>query len=295
MEVFHARPRPGMIVAYSLAVLALGGAARAQDSSRLLATSGVSEVEGAGGGGLATWALITGYGSRDAIGANMHGTFVGLSDFGLGSVGASVGLYDRLELSYARDWFDTSAAGGRLGLGRGYQFNLDVAGAKLRLLGNAVYDQDTWLPEISVGTQFKATDSHAVLKAIGAGSPDGVDFYVAATKLFLAQSLLVNATVRATKANQFGILGFGGDRDDGYSAEFEGSAALLLTRRLAIGAEFRTRPDNLAFAHEGDAYDLFGAFFLNKHLSATLAYVDLGAIARQGDQKGYYISLQAGF
>lgn len=70
--------------------------------------------------------------------------------------------------------------------------------------------------------QFKAADQHAVLKAIGASSPHGVDFYLAATKLFLAQSLLVSATVGATRANQFGLLGFGGDRDNGYGAEFEG-------------------------------------------------------------------------
>ncbi len=295
MNFLHAGSLPRMIVLSAMTLAVPGVPAFAQDSARLLATSGVTEVEGAGGGGLASWALITGYGTRDAIGGSAHGTFVGLSDFGLASAGAAIGLYDRLELSYSHDWFDTGAAGGRLGLGRGYQFNLDIAGAKLRLLGNAVYDQDTWLPEISVGTQFKAADEHAVLKAVGASSPDGVDFYVAATKLFLAESLLVNATVRATKANQFGILGFGGDRDNAYSAEFEGSAALLLTRRLAVGAEFRSKPDNLRFAGEGDAYDLFGAFFLNKHLSATLAYLDLGRIARQGDQKGYYLSLQAGF
>nr|WP_321985596.1 DUF3034 family protein [uncultured Lichenicoccus sp.] len=295
MNFLHAGSVPGMIVVTALALAGLTRPANAQESGRLLATSGVTEVEGAGGGGLAPWALITGYGTRDAIGATAHGTFVGLSDFGLAAAGASIGLYDRLELSYSHDWFDTGAAGGRLGLGRGYQFNLNVAGAKLRLVGDAVYDQDSWLPEISVGTQFKAADEHAVLKAVGASSPDGVDFYIAATKLFLAESLLVNATVRATKANQFGLLGFGGDRDNGYSAEFEGSAALLLTRRLAVGAEFRSKPDNLRFAGEGDAYDIFGAFFLNKHLSATLAYVDLGRIARQGDQRGWYLSLQAGF
>jgi hypothetical protein len=143
--------------------------------------------------------------------------------------------------------------------------------------------------------QAKAADSHAILKAIGATSPDGADFYVAATKLFLAESLLVNATVRATKANQFGILGFGGDRDHGYSAEFEGSAAYLLTRRLAIGAELRTKPDNLGFAREGPAYDVFAAYFLSKHVSATLAFVALGPIARQGNQTGPYLSLQTGF
>lgn len=290
------RPTAVMLSLVLPALLALHGPARAQqDGGRLLATSGVTQVEGAGGGGLVPCALITGYGTRDQIGANVHDTFVGLSDFNLNTAGVAVGFYDRLELSYAHEWFYTGAAGGRLGLGNGYQFHLDVAGIKLRLLGNAVYDQDSLLPEISVGTQFKSADRQAVLRAIGARSNDGVDFYVAATKLFLAQSLLVNATVRATKANQFGLLGFGGDRDGGYSPEFEGSAALLLTRKLAIGAELRTKPDNLSFAREGTAYDVFAAYFITKNLSATLAFTSLGPIARQGDQNGFYLSAQAGF
>ena len=101
--------------------------------------------------------------------------------------------------------------------------------------------------------------------------------------------------MRATRANQFGILGFGGDRGGGYSAQFEGSAAYLVTRHLAVGAEIRSKPDNLGFAREGTAYDVFAAYFLSKNLSATLAFVALGPIARQGDQNGIYVSLQTGF
>jgi hypothetical protein len=267
----------------------------AQESGRLLATSGVVQVDGAGGGGLAAWAPITGYGTRDQIGADLHDTFIQLPDFQLNTTGAAVGFYNRVELSYAHDWFYTGAAGARLGLGRGYQFQLDVAGLKIRLLGDLVYDQQWWLPEISAGAQFKAAGSHAVLAAIGARNSDGVDAYLAFTKLFLAQSLLVDVTVRATRANQLGILGFGGDRDNGYSAQVEGSAALLLTRRFAVGAELRTRPDNLRFAREGTASDLFAVWFLDKHLAATFALASLGPMARQGDQTGAYLSVQVGF
>jgi hypothetical protein len=284
-----------LVVALLVAVALHGGTAAAQGSGRLLATSGVSQIEGAGGGGLVPWALVTGYGTRDQIGADVHGTVADTADFVLSSLGASVGLYDRIEFSYAHEWFDTGRAGARLGLGQGYQFHLDVAGAKLRLFGDAVFDQDSLLPQLAIGTQFKAADRHAVLDAIGARSPDGVDFYVAATKLFLDESLLVDATVRATKANQFGLLGFGGDRNNSYQPEFEASAALLLSRRLAVGAEFRTKPDNLGFAREGPAFDVFAAYFLNKHLSATLAFLALGPVARQGNQNGVYFSLQSGF
>ena len=271
------------------------GTAHGQDSARLLATSGVVDVEGVGGGGLVPWALITGYGSRDQIGADVHATGVALSDFALGSAGIAAGFYNRVELSYAHEWLDTENSGVRLGLGRGYGFGEDVAGLKIRVLGDAVWGQDTWLPQVAVGTELKSADQHGVLRAIGAQSTDGADLYVAATKLFLAQSLLVDLTARATKSIQFGLLGFVGTADGGYRPEIEGSAAFLLTRRLAMGAEFRSKPDNLAFAHEGDAWDIFLAYFLDKHLSAALAFVDLGEIARQGDQKGAYLSLETGF
>ena len=278
-----------------LAVSAGTAASQTFESGRLLATAGVTQLEGAGGGGLVPWALITGYGTRDAVGGNIHGTFVRLPDFKLASAGAAIGLYDRVELSYAHEVFDTGSTGGKLGLGNGYAFNEDVLGLKVRLFGNAVYDQDSWLPQVAAGAEFKSTDNHAVLHAIGAQSSKGVDLYLAATKLFLAQSLLVDATVRLTKANQFGLLGFGGDRNGGYSFEFEGSAAYLVTRNLALGAEVRTKPDNLRFAREGTAVDAFAAYFLTKNLSATLAYVGLGDIARQRGQNGVYVSLQAGF
>ena len=280
-----------------LLLLVPGGRAGAQllESGRLLATSGVTQIEGSGGGGLVPWALISGYGTNDAVGANVHDTFAYFSDFTLDSAGTSVGLYDRVELSYAHEWLDTRQAGARLGIGRGFTINEDVAGAKVRLVGDAVYDQDSLLPQIAAGVQLKSNDAHAVLHAIGAKSSRGADFYVAATKLFLAQSVLVNATVRLTKANQFGLLGFGGDRAAGYQPEFEGSLAYLFTRQLAVGAELRTKPNNLHFAHEGPAFDLFAAYFVNKNLSVTLAYVDLGTVARQGSQNGVYLSLQAGF
>jgi hypothetical protein len=265
------------------------------DSGKLLATGGVSQVEGAGGGGLTPWALITGYGTRDAIGANVHATVVPLSDFTLKTAGIAVGLFDRVELSAALQAFETGSTGAKLGLGNGFTFDQTVLGAKVKLIGDAVYDQDSWLPQIAAGLQYKSNNRSAIVHAVGGREAQGVDYYLSATKLFLGESVLANVTVRETKANQFGILGFGGDKNDGYSTEFEGSLALLLSRRMALGVEYRTKPDNLRFAREQNAADVFFAFFLNKNLSATLAYVDLGDIATIKDQRGGYISLQAGF
>lgn len=264
------------------------------DQGKLLATGGVSQVEGAGGGGLGAWALITGYGSDHGAGVNGHYTTVLLPDYRLDTLGAAVGLFDRLELSYAWQQFDTQKVGAALGLGQGFKFHQNIFGAKLRLVGDAVYDQDQWLPQISVGLQHKENDRGAVIAAVGGKGAVGTDYYIAASKLFLAQSLLVNATMRFTKANQLGILGFGGGKHDAYSPQLEASLAYLFARDFAVGVEGRTKPSNLAIAKEQDAYDVFAAWFPCKNFSITAAYADLGNIVIKDHQRGAYLSLQAG-
>jgi hypothetical protein len=264
------------------------------DEGKLLATGGVSAIEGEGGGGLTPWALISGYGTRDGVSVNVHDTYVGLSDYQLTSPGIAIGLFDRLELSYAWQALDTEATGAALGLGQGFTFHQNIFGAKLKLAGDAVYDQDSWQPQIAIGLQHKDNDRGAIIAAVGGKGSVGTDFYLAATKLFLAQSLLLDATLRETKANQFGILGFGGDRHDDYAAEVETSAAYLVSRKFAIGGEFRTKPNNLGVAKEDAGFDVFAAYFLDKNLSLTAAYADLGNIVLHNHQNGVYLSLQAG-
>lgn len=264
------------------------------ESGRLLGTAGVTEIEGGAGGGLAASALISGYGTRDAVGASIDGTFISLPNFTLGAGGAAVGLYDRVELSYQRLVFDTGATGAALGLGRGFTLREDVVGAKVRLFGDAVYAQDSLLPQVAAGMQVKVASHDELLHALGADAA-GVDLYVAATKLLLAPGVLLNGAVRVTRANQFGLLGFGGPKGEGYHPEVELSAIKLLPYHLAAGAEFRTKPDNLSFAREGHAWDAFVAWFVNKNLSLTLAYLDLGSIATRKNQDGVYLGAQVGF
>lgn len=113
--------------------------------------------------------------------------------------------------------------------------------------------------------------------------------------MLLRQSLLLSATARLTKANHFGLLGFGNAAGADYQLEWEFSAVYLITRRLVGGVDYRTKPNNLAFAKEGDAKAVYLAWFPSKHLSVTLAGVDLGPIALQGRQHGVYLSVQTGF
>ncbi|WP_430385837.1 DUF3034 family protein [Blastomonas fulva] len=271
--------------------------AHAQDlrnGGKLLLTNGVSTIEGSGGGGLATWSTIAGNATQEGIGGSVHGTIIELPDYNWTSYGVSLGFFDRLELSYARQNLDTIDIGTALGLGRGYTLNQDVFGAKLKLAGDVVYG-DPLMPQIAIGVQHKRSSDDAVVAAVGAASPHGTDFYISATKLFLSHSLLANATVRFTKANQAGLLGFGSATQNSHKPQFEGSIAYQFSRRFVVGGEYRTKPDNLAIAREDDWVDLFAAYALTRNVTVTAAYVDLGSIATAEKQRGAFLSLQAAF
>lgn len=272
------------IIAFGL----LAGAASAGD--RLPATGGAHQLEGAGGGGLVPWALIAGYGTRDQVGGSVFVTRVEVTDFSLETFGAAVGLHDRIEVSFARQRLDASS------VVPGLLLRAEAIGAKVRLWGDAIYDQDSMWPQVSVGVMHKRNLRPEVPRAIGARRDADNDFYVSAAKLWLAglagRNVLGNLTLRATRANQFGLLGFGGDRKDSYSVQPEVSVAVLLTDRLALGAEHRWKPDNLSAFREDDASDIFLAWFPHRNVALTVAHVRLGSVAGKLRQRGTYLSLQ---
>jgi hypothetical protein len=277
-----------------LAIGLCGAAGQAMAGDRLLATAGVMQLEGSGGGGLVPWAMIAGLGTRDQVGFSAFCTSVEPDDFDLKSCGVAFGLWDRVELSYARQTFDlgTTVPGATI--------EQHIVGVKVTVLGDAIFDQDSWMPQISVGAQFKQNEDYdGVPKALGARHDKGVDYYVAATKVWLdgiaGRTTLLGITLRASKANQLGILGFGGDRKDDYSLLPEASAALFLTDHIIAGLEYRVKPDNLGVFKEDDFWDAFVAWVPLKNVSLTVAYANLGNIADKADQHGVYASLQAGF
>jgi hypothetical protein len=276
----------------TMAAPALAGDARA--GGKLLLTNGVATIEGSSGGGIATWALIAGNESADGVGGSAHVTAIALPDYGWRSYGAAIGVRDRLELSYVRQRLDTRAVGARLGIGRGYTLDQDVFGAKLKLAGDAVYGSP-YMPQVAIGVQVKRNRDAPVVAAVGGRSAKGVDVYVAATKLLLRQSVIVGAALRYTKANQNGLLGFGGDRGAKRTPQVETSIGYQFSRKLVAGAEYRSKPDNLGFARENDWKTVFVAYAIDRHLTATAAYVDLGAIATAKRQRGAFFSLQAAF
>jgi len=269
------------------------------DSGKFLATAGVRQVEGAGGGGVVPWALITGYGTEDSYGANAYLTLLPTQDYRLKSYGIAVGFFDRLELSLGKQEF----TGSKAPLNK-LMLQQDIAGIKLRISGDLIADQDNWTPQLAIGAMVKrhkgvqGLDTLGVnnVRQLGASSDTGVDYYAAASKLFLAQSVLFNGTLRLTKANQMGLLGFGGDKRNQYQLMPEASIAYLLNRKLVAGLEYRRKPNNLSIDNEQAYYDAFIAWFPNKTISLTLAYANLGEITvfNPQNQRGWYFSVQVG-
>ncbi|KTC38405.1 hypothetical protein AO260_24945 [Pseudomonas sp. ABAC21] len=235
------------------------------DNGRLIATGGASSLEGAAGGGITPWAVLAGYGEQHEWGATAFATTVNLPDYRLDVAGLALA-------------------------------GQDVLGMKVRLFGDVIYDR---LPQVSLGLEYKHQSNFEIPRLVGARRDSDVEGYLAASRLFMGAAfgynVLVNGNLRYSRANETGLLGFGGDRRDRRSLLKEGSVAVLFNPRWAVGVEYREKPDNLSFAGESDWADVFVGYFPNKHVSVVLAYARLGEIATLADQNGTYLSVQGSF
>lgn len=265
------------------------------DNGRLIATGGASSIEGAAGGGIIPWAVLTGYGEQGEWGSSVFATHVDLPDYTLDVAGMSVAYGNRVELSYAHQRFDLGTLQKDLSLPED-NVTQDIFGLKVRLFGDLIYDT---LPQVSLGIEYKHQNDFLIPSLIGAKRDADVEGYLTASRLFMGAAfgynLVINGGVRYSRANETGLLGFGGDRRDTRSVLKEGSVAVLLNPRWAVGVEYREKPDNLSFAGESDWADLFVGYFPNKHLSVVLAYAKLGEIATLENQNGAYLSIQGSF
>ncbi|MFX6759386.1 DUF3034 family protein, partial [Acinetobacter baumannii] len=85
----------------------------------------------------------------------------------------------------------------------------------MKIAGDLVTDQDRWQPQFAIGVMYKRehdiqglqTMGVTYVQQLGARQASGVDYYLSATKLLLEHSLLLNGTLRLSKANQMGLLG----------------------------------------------------------------------------------------
>lgn len=270
-------------------------AVSAEPGGRLLATGGASTIEGNAGGGLVPWAVMAGYGTRDEWGGAVFATRVDTGDYRLDTAGASLAYRNRIEVSFARQRLDISALSRAASLPE-HSLNQDMFGLKLKLFGDLVYEQ---LPQVSLGMLHKRQRNFLIPSAVGARRDEDNEAYLSASRLVLGgalgYNLLLNGTLRYSRANETGLLGFGGDRNDDHQLLKEGSVAVLLNPRWAVGVEYRQKPDNLSFAGESDWKDAFVAYFPDKRLALVAAWADLGEIATLEDQAGFYLSAQLSY
>jgi hypothetical protein len=275
---------------------------------RLLATAGVTSVDGTAGGGIVPMAVLAGYASDGQHGGSVSASRLDTQDFALRGFSAAWSWHNRIELSVARQELNVSTFAAL----DGEQLRTNSYGAKLRLSGDILY---TRMPQISAGVLYRDTlnprlavlANNTVPDALGAKDRHGVDVYLAATKVFLGgpfgRNWVLNGVLRHSKANQGGLVGFGGDRDNDYSLLGEASVAAFLNRHWLLGAEYRQHPDNLSAFSQDHWADIFLAWFPNKRWSVTAAWVSLGQLSTpvipydndDRNQSGAYFSLTGAF
>lgn len=238
------------------------------NDGKVLLTGGVISIDGAGGGGITPWAVISGYGTRDGINGGLHYTYAQLPNYSLNSYGATVGFFDRFELSYTRSVLPTGSTFNTVGLladtvpgGTGdtgiEPFNttieMEVYGGKLRLFGDAVYRSDSLIPQVAIGAFYKDNKNKDLLRTLQAAKARDWEAYVSLTKVYFPFSTLINLTGRYTAANQTGLTGFGykdrtsenGETDDKKEFRIEGSVAVLVAKNTVFGVEYAQHGDFL--------------------------------------------------
>lgn len=263
--------------------------------SRLLATGGASTIEGSAGGGIVPMAVLSGYGAQEEQSATAFASYVDTGDYQLEVVGGSWSWRNRLELSIAQQKLTHDSLTAALHLPTD-SISQRIIAAKVRIAGDLIY---TPMPQLSIGVQHKKNLDFLVPAAVGAKDDSGTDINFSATKLILGgffnRNLLLNGNLRYTKANQTGLVGFGGDKNNSYELLPEVSAGVLVNRHWLVGTEYRQKPDNLSFIKEDDWQTVFVGWFPTKRVALVAAYVDLGEVATFKDQTGWYLSLQGSF
>ncbi|MEQ6885357.1 DUF3034 family protein [Salicola sp. Rm-C-2C1-2] len=276
-------------------LLLAGPAAASDPGSRLWGTGGVTSIEGSAGGGISPWATLAGYASDEESGGTVALSRANTQDYTLNVQSVAFNWRNRIELSFARQELEMDTLAFALPFGE-TDLKQDIFGLKARLAGDVIYSPyGQW----SLGAQHKRHRVSEIPAAVGAEDDAGTDIYLSGSKLFVAgpfdRNLVINSTLRATRANQGGLLGFGGDGRDRHELVAEASVGLFLRRDWLVGGEYRQKPDNLGLARENDWWDLYVAWIPDRRLTVTAAYVNLGDIAGLESQDGAYLSIEGSF
>lgn len=124
-------------------------------------------------------------------------------------------------------------------LASGFKGNLEFGYTGIASSVNGVKDQSLFLGKWQFAKETNGTPAVAVwvIQRNLADGPSSADFGLSATKIVKAGKLplVLDLGVRSTRAIGLGLFGFQSDRE----TKFEGSTALFVTPKLAVGTEFK--------------------------------------------------------
>ncbi|NIO13773.1 MAG: DUF3034 family protein, partial [Gemmatimonadales bacterium] len=197
---------------------------------------------------------------------------------------------NRLELGYALNRFDV---GNLLG-SHPEQLYMHHFNVRCNLIQEGQWDKE-WMPAITAGAHYKVNDDiddinnslADALDSIGYNDNDGVDFTLTASRTLgmFPRPVIATAGLRASKASQLGLAGFGDD----YLVSFEGSVLTLLTDRLAVGAEYRQKREALGeiggvVESEDSWWDVHAAYILSPKAVVYGTVGSAGAVLDHKDE-----------
>lgn len=241
------------------------------------AQAAITNIDGQAGGGLVPWALLS-------SGPTVAITHLGTPNLSINSVAVNTSFANMVEVSYAHNML--SVTGSTLPAYANID-NVDNLGLKVKL-----NDMGDSMPQFALGLVYKQASGNLAdfLKTAAGIDKSGTDVYAAASKIVNigGKTVLLNGVLRASKANQLGLLGFGGGTTvgakTGYSVKPELSVEVFAAENVIVGAEYRAQPSNgvtgtEGIVHQNAAYDFHIVYVANKNFTLTAAYTNLGQVA----------------
>ena len=270
-------------------------------------------IEGYGGIAITYCAYLTNPGENDSV-------------FGLPSVGGGLlvtpegrsfmfttfteTLFSRLELGFGFNQFDLHDLPKDIQAATSVDIEDELVqmynlNARFAVLKEGDFDQ-SWLPALTFGYHYKTNDDlddidtrlGGALTAAGIEDDSGYDLTLYASKMLtpFPRPVLLNVGARSTEAAHIGLLGFTGDRD----LVFEGNVVVFATDRLALGAEYRQKPNAYRsipglVEPEDDWWSVVAAYIVNDHFTISGGIFNLGEVLNHYDDGAVALDIKYEF
>lgn len=202
-------------------------------------------------------------------------------------------LGGRVELGYGFNRLDLGDLGADILTATGLDIREDTVelhnfNVRALLLKEGDFGQ-SWLPAVTLGLHYKYNETIddidkrllGTLDGLGIKDDDGLDVTLYASKLFtsLPRPMFVNVGLRSTEAAHIGLLGFTDHRKTLVEANF----GILVLDNLVLGGEYRKKPNEYTrlpglIEREDDWWSAFITYVVNDHMTASVAYANLGDV-----------------